>query len=479
MNPSLASLICAFGIAGLFYLGRDRSVRTSKALWLPVVWIGLIGSRPVSLWFGVVPAHGSNVQLDGSPVDALVFGLLLAAAVVVLIWRRKRALTLLTANWAILIYFSYCLVSISWAYYPDVAFKRWIKAIGDLAMVLVIITDAQPVAALRRVISRVGLLLLPTSVLFIKYYGDFGRAYSPEGLQANTGVTTNKNNLGLIVLVISLGALWNVRSLIINKDERSRGRRLFAQCTLLAFGLTLLGMAGCATCIACFILGSGLILATGLRVMMNRPARVHALCSLVVLAGGLAFLLGGEADVVAALGRTSLSGRPEIWAAVIPAVPNSIIGAGFESFWIGPDVQKVWHSLSNWWDPKGLNEAHNGYIEVYANLGWIGVSLITFVLISGYRHVSKAFRIYPELGSLLLAYVATAAIYNITEAGFRIMTLSWIFLLLAIVSASGIEVGLVRREKSTIPASRGSAASRTAAIDELVSANETFTPAAD
>ena len=28
------------------------------------------------------------------------------------------------------------------------------------------------------------------------------------------GVTTNKNELGLIVFVISLGALWNVRSLL-------------------------------------------------------------------------------------------------------------------------------------------------------------------------------------------------------------------------------------------------------------------------
>ena len=27
--------------------------------------------------------------------------------------------------------------------------------------------------------------------------------------------------------------------------------------------------------------------------------------------------------------------------------------------------------------PKFLNEAHNGYIEVYLNLGWVGVSLIS------------------------------------------------------------------------------------------------------
>ncbi len=159
MNPTVASLICACGIAGLFYLNRDSSVHTSKALWLPVAYLWVIGSRPLSMWLGVAPSDATNVQLEGSPVDAAFFGLLLVAAVVVLILRGKRAGTLLTANGALLSYFLYCLISVSWAYYPNVAFKRWIKAISDLAMVLIIVTDGQPVAAFRRLVSRIGFLL--------------------------------------------------------------------------------------------------------------------------------------------------------------------------------------------------------------------------------------------------------------------------------------------------------------------------------
>ncbi len=101
------------------------------------------------------------------------------AAIVVLIHRSSRTRDLLVANWPILIYFFYCLISVAWSYHPDVSFKRWIKAIGDLAMVLVIVTDGHPVAALRRLISRVGFLLLPASVLLIRYYGDLGRGYDP------------------------------------------------------------------------------------------------------------------------------------------------------------------------------------------------------------------------------------------------------------------------------------------------------------
>ena len=76
MNPSLASLICACGIAGLFYLDRDNSIRTSKALWLPVIWIWIIGSRPVSVMARCHPHRDAMSQLDGSPVDAAIFGVL-------------------------------------------------------------------------------------------------------------------------------------------------------------------------------------------------------------------------------------------------------------------------------------------------------------------------------------------------------------------------------------------------------------------
>ena len=470
MNPSLASLICACGIAGLLYLDRDKTVRVSNALWLPGIWIGLIGSRPLSFWLGV-NASG-NVQVDGSPVDAAVFGVLLAIAIGVLIRRKRRTRTLLLSNWPILVYFLYCLVSVTWSYHPDVAFKRWIKAIGDVAMVLIIATDGQPVAAIRRLVSRIGMFLLPTSVLFIEYYGDLGRAYTSDGVRVNTGVTDNKNSLGLIVLVISLVVLWNVRSLLIHKDEPNRSRRLMAQGTLLTFGLALFWMAHCSTGTACFILGSFLIIASNLRAIKKKPDRVHALCLVMLLAAAAFLLLGGQGDVANALGRQSnLSGRTDIWAAVIPAVPNSIVGAGFESFWISPSVRIFQQTLLNtgWYPPlvRVLNEAHDGYIEIYLTLGWIGVCLIALILIGGYGRATKAFQRDPELGSLFLAYIATGAVYNVTEAGFRMLNPSWIFLLLSIVSASGVGVGLFGGEKPKIPASRNITANRAGAFDEL------------
>jgi exopolysaccharide production protein ExoQ len=434
MSFSLAAVFCIVGIAGLFYLDRDKSLRTSKALWLPVIWLWIVGSRPVSTWLGLGSSdQGINQQLDGSPTDALVFAVLLVAGIIVLLRRRRQTGALLKASLPILIYFTYCLLSVLWSPYPGVAFKRWTKDLGDLIMVLVIVTEAEPIAALRRLFSRVGFILLPVSVLLIRY-SDFGRGYDPDGNAMNTGVTTNKNTLGLITFVLSLGALWRFLMLLRTNREPKRGRRLLAQGVLLALGLALLAMANSATSTACFILGSVLILATGLPSIGRRPAAVHALVLTLLLAGGLTMLFGGEGSFVHALGRkTNLTGRSEIWKAVIPAVSNPIIGAGFESFWIGPDVQKVWRALSNWFNPKGLNTAHNGYIEVYLNLGVVGLCLIATILISGYRRAVATFRRDPETGGLVLAYIATGATYSITEAGFRMLTPTWIAVLLAII----------------------------------------------
>ena len=405
---------------------------------MPVIWLWIIGSRPISVWLGLNPATTSR-SVEGSPFDAAIFGLLLIAGIIVLLNRRRRVSASLKASWPILLFFAYCLLSVTWSDFPDISLKRWIKAIGDLVMVLVLVTDTDPAAAVGRLISRVGFVLMPASILLIKYFNNLGRAYDPDGDQMNTGVTTNKNMLGVITLVISLGAVWRFVNVLLAKRKPNRTRELLAWGVLLAFCITVLAMADSATSVACFILGTVLLLATFLPFISRRPGRIHVLVVMILFVGGLTMLLGGQSGVVHALGRqTNLTGRTDIWAAVLPVVPNPVVGAGFESFWMGPRLQKVYNNLSGY---MHVNEAHNGYIEVYLNLGWVGVGLIAINLISGYRGSVAAFRRNPTFGGLMLAYVAAAAIYSITEAGFRMLDPIWMFLLLAIVGSHSVASG--------------------------------------
>jgi O-antigen ligase len=112
---------------------------------------------------------------------------------------------------------------------------------------------------------------------------------------------------------------------------------------------------------------------------------------------------------------------------VLSVAGNRFVGTGFESFWLGERLNKIWQAY------QGLNEAHNGYLEVFLNLGWIGVVLLGVVIIMGYRNVVATLRRDPGLGRLKLAYYVVGLVYSFTEAGFRMLTPIWIGFLLAIV----------------------------------------------
>jgi exopolysaccharide production protein ExoQ len=462
MSLTLALLVCIIGIGGLFFLDRNKAARPSPAVWVPVIWLCIVGSRPVSYWLGMgtTTTDTLDATLNGSPVDAAIFMTLVGLGVVILLNRSKRTSAFLAVSGPILVYFLYCLMSVTWSPFHDPAFKRWTKAIGDFVMVLIILTDGQPVAAFRRLYSRVGFILFPFSVLLIRY-SVLGRAFDENGNPVNVGVTTNKNELGLIVFVISLGALWNVRSLLIHKDEPHRGRRLVAQCTLLAFGIELLQMAHSATSVTCFILGSGLMFVTNLKPFRKRPGRILAFSLGVVLTAGVVLLLGGGSALSQSLGRgAGLTGRTDIWAASIAAAENPVLGTGFESFW-NANASKVNQRLRllGFRDFANINSAHNGYIQIYVDLGLMGLCLIVLILISGYRYASRAFLYDPELASLLLACIATATFYSVAEAGFRTMSPTWIFLLLGVVGSSAVSRGLLGAQVSPVPGVGGRAAS--------------------
>ena len=447
MHALIASLVCIAGIAYLFHLDRDEAVRNSKALWLPSIWIALSGSRPVSSWFGMGNSGNLAASLDGSPFDATVLGALIFLGLIVALKRWRRFGVYLPLLTPVILYSVYCVLSVSWSPYPLPALKRWSKDLGDVIMVLLILTDPYPSAAIRRIFSRVGFILLPVSVDLIRYT-TIGRAWDADGSLAIVGITDNKNMLGLIVYLISLATVWKLCWLLMNRQAVNRKNRLIGGSVLLACGMYLLLLAHSSTSIGCFLLGGSLILVTSLRTVRKQPALVHVLCLGIIVSGALLQSLGAGEDLAHALGRQSnLSGRTYMWAAMFPAVTNPLIGVGFDSFWTSPNAE-IFHNnlkLLHWYHAEDINEAHNGYIEVYLNLGWIGVCLIAAILANGYYQATKAFRRNPELGSLFLAFIMSGAVYSITEAGFRTLSPMWICILFSAVGAGAVNARLLGR----------------------------------
>ena len=420
MPPLLATVVFAFGILGLFALNRDPKARTSRALWIPVIWLSINGSRPVSQWLQLSPAMDSpDSILEGSPLDAQVYAILVAAGLIVMVARGRQVGTFLRANGPLLAFFLYAGISVLWSDYPFVAFKRWTKGVGDLIMVLIVLTDADRNAAIARLLDRTSILLLPVSILLIKYYPDLGRGYDRwEGKPIITGVTTNKNLLGVICLVLGIGALWRFLRVYRSRESIHRRQPLIAQGVILALVLWLLWISNSMTSLASFLLAGSLIVVTSRSALARKRSVVHRLV-LVVLFVPLSALFLGASGVLGAMGRDStLTGRTEIWSLLLPMAENPLFGTGYESFWLGKRLETIWS-----WDYYfRLNEAHNGYIEVFLNLGWVGIIMLAVLMVSGYRDIVNSLKRDSDAARLRLAYLVAAAIYGLTEAGFRMMS---------------------------------------------------------
>lgn len=431
MPPTIATAVWGIGLLALFALDRRASGGASKALWIPVCWVSLAGSRMVSGWFGMAVAVRSAEQAgEGNALDRNVLASLIGIGVIVLVSRRREVQEVLRRNPAVAAYVAYCGVSVLWADYPDVAFKRWVKSVGDVVMVLIVLTEADRRGAVRAFLSRIGFLLVPTSILLIKYYPEMAQAYSgAEGNVRYTGVATDKNMLGAVCMVVGLACVWQLLDAARNRRGERTAGPVIVQIAMLAMILWLFRVSNSMTSLACFILAACAIVCTGLGRVGKGRGIVHAQVA-AVLGSALAVLfLGFGSGLVERMGRdATLTGRTELWQELLRLNRQPLFGTGFENFWLGTRLEELWELY--WWHP---NEAHNGYLEVFLNLGVVGVVLLALVMLNGYWNIVKSFDNDRETTALRLGYFIAGTVYGFTEAAFRVLNPVWFVFLMALM----------------------------------------------
>lgn len=191
--------------------------------------------------------------------------------------------------------------------------------------------------------------------------------------------------------------------------------------------LYLLAMIDSKTALACFAMASALVLLRFFPAVFRSPLQITGVVVTMVATVYSILFLGLGSSAIAEMGRdTSLTGRTEVWEIVIPFAVNPWIGAGYENFWIGDRLEAIVRAVG-----AGLNQAHNGYIEIYLNIGWIGLLLLGVLIVSGYRNILRSLRADPEMSGLKLAFFFICIVYNFTEAAFKIMSPVWLMFLWA------------------------------------------------
>jgi exopolysaccharide production protein ExoQ len=415
LPPRLALLLTLALIVFLFRRDVREKPNVSGALWLPVLWLVLNCSRPVSEWlniFGLRVSGAASVE-EGSPVDAYFHLALAVAGFCVLIKRQLKLSEIVLDNGWLTVFFLYCFIAIAWSDFPFIAFKRWTRIFAHPIMALIVLTEPDFKEALIRLMKRCAYVVVPVSILWIKYYPQLGRGFTEWGEAMNKGIAVGKNVLGADCLILGLFFFWYLlQTWRTERNTRRRNElRLIAGFSIGI--LWLLRVAHSATSTICLIVAVLIVVFVGIRSIKDFIV-TYILAALVLLtAAELEFGISGRLSE--SLGRgPNLTGRTELWAEVLKFQPNPIVGAGFESFWLGERRVRIAELYKNW-QPGG---AHNDYLDTYLNLGLIGLSILIGLLIATFWKIRlELFRNF-EGGRYRLAFLAAVVLHAWTERTF-------------------------------------------------------------
>ena len=426
----MAVVLCLWFVVHLFRADARENPDASPALWLPLTWMFLASSRYVSSWLSLAGPGSVGSYDEGSPIDRAVFFALLVAGLVVLYRRRLPWGHILSGNKLLAFYLFFCLASLLWSDEPFVGFKRWVKDLGNPVMALVVLTEPRPLQSLCLMLRRLSYLVLPLSVLFIRYYPELGRAYHADGSPMYTGIGHQKNALGNMCLVTGIYFAWQLLLDYANFRTWRTGRRVELW-LLIATLAWLMHMADSQTSLATLIIVVGVLLAARLGFVARRPER---LVGVLVFTALLLFTAQATVDLKAWIlnlldRRPDLTNRTDLWAILFDVADSPVLGAGFMSFWTGERMDLIWTRLGT-----PVLQAHSGYIEQYLNLGYVGVAFIVLLLARGLFGARSLARSDPLFAHLRLCFVVAAAAYNYTEAAFYGVSNMWVLLLCGLIA---------------------------------------------
>jgi exopolysaccharide production protein ExoQ len=405
---------------------RRRSV--SVAIWVPTILVMVLSSRPASLWVsGRSPRLGiqnANEQ-STSIVDQMFFLTVLLLCFIIATSRGMKWGRLITANNAIVLFYVYLAVSILWSSDPTGSAKRLFKDVGLMFAMAVIFTEKDPLDAMRAVYVRSAFLMLPLSIVFIKYLPAYGRAYDIRGDMNLTGVTTQKNSLGEIVLLFTLFLIWDYL------ESRPLGARFklkkvpWELLVLLIIGADLLRLSQSKSALVCTLIGTFLLLRRG--ILASRLVN-QAILACALLVPPLVFFSPRFIETLTpflhAIGRdATFTGRAGIWNHITLDTVNPLIGYGYWNFWGGPGGNRFNLAID-----EVIPNAHNGYADMYLDGGFLGLFILYLMLATCGGRIIKYLqrtRGMDRYYRMRFAILIAAIVYNMSESSFARIGALW------------------------------------------------------
>lgn len=374
--------------------------------------------------FGLGSFGSAGDAADGSLIDRVFYLGLSIVGIGILAKRNIAWAGIRQANAWIVALLLYALLSVVWSHYPYISLKRVIKVAGTFVMALVVMSEAQPLEGMLSIIRRCSYIHFPMSLLAVKWYRDLGVSWDWEGtVESWKGIAASKNVLGQVVM---MGTMVFIIDLIRHRQER---RPIALDLLFVGTGLYLLkGSPHTVSVTSVTVFAFGLFVLLALRSLAAAPSRARllagscaagilALCAIVVIHSVVMFsahsMLG---KIITTFGRDiTLTERTLIWHDIYRVADASpLVGIGCGGFWIGREANIPWNANMSW----VLAEGHNGYVDTYLQLGWLGVGLVIGGIVSGIRSAFRSMAADYTLACFQLTVLLIVILVNITETTF-------------------------------------------------------------
>lgn len=244
--------------------------------------------------------------------------------------------------------------------------------------------------------------------------------------------------LGVACLVSALFFFWDTVTRWPERKQRRTRRIILVNAAFFAMSVWLLYASASTTSTVCLALGCLVVVAASSKVFRRRPRLLKVLLPatfFVYLILGFVFGLNGA--MAQAMGKDpTLHDRTKIWGFLLSMHTNPVIGTGYQSFWLGPRLTWFWNNSNL----GHINEAHNGFLEIYLELGILGILCIIALLVATYREICRRFDNGASLATLGLALWIVLLFYNMSEASLEGGLLYMAFLMTAITVPASAKV---------------------------------------
>jgi exopolysaccharide production protein ExoQ len=262
------------------------------------------------------------------------------------------------------------------------------------------------VEEIRSVLMMAGLAIAVIGLAMVLLTPQYSVTQSARDGVAWTGLFTDRTTTGKAMVFLLSPAIVFARKPL-------RYRRIF-YVVLLSF---LTYMAHAATARVILILYIALMVAIRFYTTFGRRSSV-VIAGILAAVGGVVISVGILLSplLLTALGRNStLSGRTVIWGLVARSIAKRpLLGYGFYAFWLGMKGESARLIVGTHWT---FGYAHNGFLEIWLQLGLVGLVVFFFTLFHATRNAWFCLRRgCPPGVHWYIGIIALTMMYNMDES---------------------------------------------------------------